>query len=84
MKYEKGAKEMVGADLLDFLVTSDYVLRLSMLTLIHRAAPRAHGATTTFSNDCIRAARATLEKHQETVVIMQRTGGAYFSTYVNW
>lgn len=69
---------------MDFFVISDEVLRLSMLTLIHRAAPRVQGSTTTFNYDCIRAARATLEKHQDCVVVMRKTNGVYFSTYINW
>lgn len=83
-KYETPARELIGSDLMDFFVISDEVLRLSMLTLIHRAAPRVQGSTTTFNYDCIRAARATLEKHQDCVVVMRKTNGVYFSTYINW
>ncbi|KAJ0335694.1 hypothetical protein KNSL1_013522 [Colletotrichum chrysophilum] len=36
--------------------------------MVYRAAPRAEGSPTTFSPECIKAARAALEKHQETIM----------------
>jgi hypothetical protein len=69
---------------MEFFVISDEVLRMSMLTLIYRASPKDIGSATTFSPDCINAARGTLEKHQECIVVMTKTNGQYFSTYINW
>lgn len=68
---------------MDFYYISDDVLRLSLLTLIYRAAPRESG-TSTFSGSCLDAARATLARHQDCMAVVDRCGGAYLSTYVNW
>ncbi|KAI8248147.1 putative transcriptional regulatory protein [Colletotrichum sp. SAR 10_77] len=67
-KWGDRAREMVEGAFVDFCLISDSVLRLSMLTMVYRAAPRAEGSPTTFSPECIKAARAALEKHQETIM----------------
>ncbi|KAJ5015428.1 hypothetical protein K4K57_000211 [Colletotrichum sp. SAR 10_99] len=67
-KWGDRAREMVDGAFVDFCLISDSVLRLSMLTMVYRAAPRAEGSPTTFSPECIKAARAALEKHQETIM----------------
>ncbi|KAK1990061.1 fungal-specific transcription factor domain-containing protein [Colletotrichum falcatum] len=68
----------------EFYVSSDSVLRLSLLTLVYRAAPRVEGSPTTFSPECVKAARAALEKHGECVAIMRKSHNVYFSTYIHW
>ncbi|VUC31529.1 unnamed protein product [Clonostachys rosea] len=80
----KVAKERSGDDLMDFFYASDKVLRLSLLTLVYRAAPRLPGSATTFNSNCITAARATLEKHQECMEIIRRSQTPYLATYLHW
>ncbi|KAK1846643.1 fungal specific transcription factor domain-containing protein [Colletotrichum chrysophilum] len=83
-KWGDRAREMVEGAFVDFCLISDSVLRLSMLTMVYRAAPRAEGSPTTFSPECIKAARAALEKHQECVSVMRKSHDVYFATYIHW
>jgi hypothetical protein len=69
---------------MDFFYTSDSVLRLSLLTLVYRAAPHLPGSATTFSPSCITAARATLEKHEECIKIIHRSQTPYLATHLHW
>ncbi|KAI8314749.1 putative transcriptional regulatory protein [Colletotrichum sp. SAR11_240] len=78
------SKDKAGDDLIDFYAASDETLRLSLLTLVHRAAPRPLGSATTFSLDCVVAARSALEKHRDCVGIIKRSGNAYFPAYFQW
>ncbi|KAH7018780.1 fungal-specific transcription factor domain-containing protein [Ilyonectria destructans] len=55
----------ISDDLMSFFIVSNDVLRLSPLILAYRTAPRPTGSITTFSSDFIKAARATLAKHQD-------------------
>ncbi|KAK2009270.1 fungal-specific transcription factor domain-containing protein [Colletotrichum eremochloae] len=68
----------------EFYLSSDSVLRLSLLTLVYRAAPRVEGSPTTFSPECVKAARAALEKHRECVAVMRKSHDVYFSSYMHW
>lgn len=83
-RWNKISKEKSGDDLLDFYATSDETLRLSLLTMVHRAAPQAPDATTTFNADCVEAARTTLERHRDCVNIMRRSSDNYLPTYFQW
>ncbi|RFN44628.1 fungal specific transcription factor domain-containing protein [Fusarium flagelliforme] len=83
-KWHEEAKKESGEDLIDFFHISDKVLRLSLLTLVHRAAPPIPGSTTTFSYNCVATARATLEKHEECVAHMHRSATPYLATYIHW
>ncbi|KAM5375809.1 hypothetical protein ACJZ2D_005865 [Fusarium nematophilum] len=83
-KWIRIAKENSGEDLMDFYATSDDVQRLSLLTLIYRAAPQEPGALTTFSPCCLDAARATLTRHQDCIAVVNKGGGVYLPTYVHW
>lgn len=69
---------------MDFFATSDHILRLSMLTLVFRAAPQPAGAPKTFSPSCIDAARATLHRHQDCLEIIERGSEDLLPTYVHW
>ncbi|GKT59840.1 fungal specific transcription factor domain-containing protein [Colletotrichum tofieldiae] len=80
----KISKAASGDDLMDFYATSDDILRLSLLTHVHRAAPRAASCPTTFSPECIQVARLTLEKHHDCMEIIHRTNDVYFSIYIHW
>ncbi|KAF4773680.1 hypothetical protein HER10_EVM0003249 [Colletotrichum scovillei] len=83
-KWIKTAADSAGQDLMDFYATSDETLRLSLLTLVHRAAPQDLGSPMTFSPDCVNAARATIEKHKDCIAVMKRSGDAYFPAYFQW
>ncbi|XEV07242.1 hypothetical protein FSHL1_012529 [Fusarium sambucinum] len=78
------AKKSSGEDIMNFFYTSDHVLRLSLLTLVHRAAPPIPGSVTTFNSDCIAAARATLEKHEECIALIQSSSTPNLATYIHW
>ncbi|KAG4281068.1 hypothetical protein FPRO06_09973 [Fusarium proliferatum] len=83
-KWFNEAKKESGEDLINFFYISGKVLRLSFLTLVHRAAPPITGSTTTFNYNCVAAARATLQKHEECVAHMHRSATPYLSTYIHW
>ncbi|EEY20412.1 fungal specific transcription factor domain-containing protein [Verticillium alfalfae VaMs.102] len=68
-KWLKAAEQYVGKPLMEFFVISDEVLRLGLLTMVYRAAPRPVGSSTTFTAECINAARVTLARHQDCMVI---------------
>ncbi|KAK3994326.1 putative transcriptional regulatory protein [Cladorrhinum sp. PSN332] len=76
--------EAVGEDLLKFFQISDHVLRLSILTLTYRAVPNPVGSPTTFSTECIQAARQTLARHEECMAVVERSDCGLFSTYMHW
>lgn len=69
---------------MDFFATSDDILRLSLLTLVLRAAPPAVGAPTTFVASCTEAARATLHRHQDCLAIIGRSSEDLLPTYLHW
>ncbi|KAF5516928.1 putative transcriptional regulatory protein [Colletotrichum siamense] len=78
------SKDKSGEDLIDFYAISDETLRLSLLTLVHRAAPRQVGTATTFSPECVIAARDSLERHRDCVSIIKKSGNSYFPMYFQW
>ncbi|KPA35814.1 transcription factor [Fusarium langsethiae] len=61
-----------GEDIINFFYVSDNVLRLPP------------GSATTFNSDCITAARATLEKHEECIALIQRSVAPYLTIYIHW
>lgn len=70
---------------MNFFAVSDRVLRLSMLTLVHRAMPQEASAPSAFSHSCTEAARATLRTHHDCLVIIEKNGDQDFlPTYVHW
>lgn len=83
-KWLRQAKEKSGEDLMDFFYISDHVLRLSLLTLVHRAAPRDPGSLTTFDSNCVAAAIATLQQHEECIAVIRKSTTPYLATYVHW
>ncbi|SPO01632.1 uncharacterized protein DNG_04306 [Cephalotrichum gorgonifer] len=76
--------DKMGSDMAIFSMHTDDVLRLSLLTLVYRAAPREESCSTTFSSNCIKAARATLQRHQECIAFMEKSSPIYFATYLHW
>jgi hypothetical protein len=83
-KYEHYMRELANDDMSEFFMISDHVLRLSTLTLIHRAVPNPVGSPTTFTAECIHAARETLVRHQECMTVIERSESGLFSIYMNW
>ncbi|KAK1147948.1 hypothetical protein N8T08_000464 [Aspergillus melleus] len=59
------------------------VLRLSMLTLIHRAMPH-NIQQTTISDECIVTARYALEKHEAMIKHLELKGPILLTSYINW
>jgi hypothetical protein len=83
-KWNQISCETCGQVVTEFFVLSDHVLRLSGRTLILRAVPNPPGSLTTFTAECIEAARETLSKHQECMAVVERSTVGLFSTYMNW
>ncbi|RGP59628.1 hypothetical protein FLONG3_11144 [Fusarium longipes] len=84
-KYRAGeVKTKLGEYFMDFILISDDVLRLSLLTLIYRATPAPPGSRATFIPECIEAARATLQRHQDCMDLLGRDNVLYFPSYVHW
>ncbi|KAL2261569.1 hypothetical protein VTK26DRAFT_3876 [Humicola hyalothermophila] len=83
-QWKRVFEEAAGSDLTKVFVTSDCVLRLSLVTLVHRAVPNPPGSPTTFTEECIRAARATLDRHQDCIAVLERNKVMLFSSYMNW
>ncbi|KPM41272.1 hypothetical protein AK830_g5296 [Neonectria ditissima] len=78
------ASAKIGAPMVQFISFSDDVLRLSLLTLAYRASPPHEGSRSTFVPECIEAARATLQRHQECMTCLIATNAHYFPSYVHW
>ncbi|KAK4639998.1 hypothetical protein QC761_611210 [Podospora bellae-mahoneyi] len=83
-RWSSYCREHAGDDLTDFFLVSDHVLRLSLLTMVHRAVPNPPGSPTTFSTECINVARQTLGRHQECMELIKSTNCGLFSTYMHW
>lgn len=81
--HSQRARERIGDSLVDFVIVSDDVLRLSLLTLVYRASPRPANSPI-FSPKCIEAARATLQRHQETMLVVQNHESVYLAAYIHW
>ncbi|CAI4210955.1 unnamed protein product [Parascedosporium putredinis] len=78
------SNKSLGEHLMQFLYISDDVLRLSLLTLVQRAAPRSETSRTTFTQECIKAARATLSRHQDCMSVLEGANSTLFSIYIHW
>ncbi|KAK3301852.1 uncharacterized protein B0T15DRAFT_442060 [Chaetomium strumarium] len=83
-KWDAKVRQEAGSDMADFFILSDIVLRMSTTTLVRRAVPNPPGSPTTFTADCIQAARETLAKHQECMAVVERSLVGLFSTYMSW
>ncbi|KAF4999996.1 hypothetical protein FGRMN_2077 [Fusarium graminum] len=81
---EKEVKTKLGEDFFDFILISDDVLRLSLRTLIYRATPAPPHSRGIFIPECIEAARATLQRHQDCMDLLGRDNTMYFPSYVSW
>ncbi|KAH6955203.1 fungal-specific transcription factor domain-containing protein [Fusarium avenaceum] len=81
---EKEVRTKLGEYFFDFILISDDVLRLSLRTLIYRATPAPPNSRGTFIPECIEAARATLQRHQDCMNLLGRDNTLYFPSYVHW
>ncbi|KAH7120309.1 hypothetical protein B0J13DRAFT_649065 [Dactylonectria estremocensis] len=80
----QNARNRFGDRIVEFITLSDDVLRLSLLTLVYRASPPAKDSASAFIPDCIEAARATLQRHQDFLTIFEDVNSLYFINYVHW
>lgn len=83
-KHLQEAKKKMGSYFMDFVIVSDDVLRLSLLTLIYRASPLPANSRSTFIPECVEAARATLQRHQDCMDLLGKDNSFYFPSYVHW
>ncbi|KAH2457207.1 hypothetical protein KXW63_002871 [Aspergillus fumigatus] len=81
---DRSTTDSHGREQLRFIFASDEIMRLSMLTLVHRAVPVQPDSMTTFNKDCISSARAALEAHREFVTELGDRGSPLLSVYINW
>ncbi|KAM0343698.1 hypothetical protein ACHAPU_008289 [Fusarium lateritium] len=81
---EKEVKTKLGEAFFNFILISDDVLRLSLRTLIYRATPAPPNSRGTFILECVEAARATLQRHQDCMNLLGRDNTMYFPSYVSW
>ncbi|KAH7120471.1 hypothetical protein EDB81DRAFT_700705 [Dactylonectria macrodidyma] len=76
--------EKIGKPMSKFTFITDDILRLSLLTLVYRASRSPLKKHTTFIPECIEAARATLERHQDCMKFLEQSHASYYSAYVQW
>ncbi|KAH1498459.1 hypothetical protein LV164_003766 [Aspergillus fumigatus] len=79
---ERSSRPLSEAE--DFLIKSDEVSRLAILTLIYRAVPASGTSTTTFVPECIETARAALESHQACMTRLRESTEAMKCSYLHW
>lgn len=62
------------------------ITELSLLTLIYRGIPPERASNVAFSDECVAAARATLEEHQHSISIITKSHvkGHPLEMYINW
>ncbi|KAK1829713.1 fungal-specific transcription factor domain-containing protein [Podospora conica] len=82
--FEATCIEIAGEAFTRFFNTADKVIRLAMLCTILRAVPNPPGSSTTFSDECIAAARASLDEHHACMDINNANHLGLFATYMNW
>lgn len=83
-KWRQEASAKIREEMVQFISISDDVLRLSLLTLAYRASPPAPGSRTPFVPECIEAARATLQRHQDCINLVKDAHALYFHAYIHW
>ncbi|KAI0448554.1 hypothetical protein F5B21DRAFT_104690 [Xylaria acuta] len=69
--------------LVRFTALADDVIRQSMITLIHRAAPAQPGPGRAFTEDCVNSARVTLESHEACIATVI-DNPRYLDIYFQW
>ncbi|KAL4785970.1 hypothetical protein BJX76DRAFT_366431 [Aspergillus varians] len=84
--YEANKWQVLGLDYHEIARRSDRVIGLSMLTLIYRSIAPGKSSTSEFCQECIDAARDTLQEHDRCVAVITKARGktVYLETYINW
>jgi hypothetical protein len=72
------------ADVVALLTRSDEVIHYTVLTMIHRAIPPATHEHSTFSTDCLKAARSALDGHVACAAQYQNKNVDMWSLYLHW
>lgn len=62
----------------------DKVLNRSILTLLYRAIPSPPGSGSTFTAECVEAARAALEKHEDCMERLKPYDAHFKTLYLHW
>lgn len=77
---------LLGLDYHEIARYSDRVIGLSMLTLIYRSITPETPSSSAFCQECIHAARNTLQEHDRCVSMITKAGGkmVYLEAYINW
>ncbi|OGM48193.1 C6 transcription factor [Aspergillus bombycis] len=84
--YEASKGQVLGLDYHEIARRSDRVIGLSMLTLIYRSIAPEKPSTSTFCQECIDAARDTLQEHDRCVAVITKARGktVFLESYLNW
>ncbi|KAJ5203475.1 hypothetical protein N7449_005554 [Penicillium cf. viridicatum] len=76
--------DLSGVDMIEYLAKLDEVFWWSTLTLIYRAVPPQPDLAVSFADECITAARAALESHQNITSSSEQSSSRPLSSYINW
>lgn len=84
--YGANKGQELGPDFHEIARRSDRVLGFSMLTLIYRSIVPEKPSTSAFCQECIDAARATLQEHDRCAVVITKAQGqtVFMESYINW
>ncbi|KAL4911224.1 fungal-specific transcription factor domain-containing protein [Aspergillus multicolor] len=84
--YDANKAQMLGLDYHEIARRSDRVISLSMLTLIYRSIISKKPSASAFCQECIDAARETLQEHDRCVAVITKARGKtiLLETYINW
>lgn len=84
--YEASKGQVLGLDYHEIARRSDRVIGLSMLTLIYRSIAPEKPSTSAFCEECIDAARDTLQEHDRCVAVITKARGrtVFLEAYINW
>ncbi|KAE8408566.1 hypothetical protein BDV37DRAFT_279051 [Aspergillus pseudonomiae] len=84
--YEASKGQVLGPDYHEIAKRSDRVIGLSMLTLIYRSIAPGCPSMSAFCQECIDAARDTLQEHDRCVAVITkaREKTVFLEAYINW
>ncbi|KAH8651065.1 C6 transcription factor [Xylariales sp. PMI_506] len=84
--YPSDKREILGLDYHEIARRSDSVIGFSMLTLIYRSIAPEKPSRSSFSEECIDAARNALQEHGRCVGVIIKAQGktVMLEAYINW
>lgn len=84
--YEANKGQVLGLDYHEIARRSDRVIGLCMLTLIYRSIAPEKSSTSAFCQECIDAARDTLQEHDRCIAVITKARGktVFLEAYINW